>query len=125
LQAVLGDSAAVQLSIDSVRLTDPSINVQRRHGRFTLEGVCAQDGRRRMFSDTPTYSIRGRVLTTVADEVLISDVLGRPLAHHRTIDGKGLTMQLDPGLDGLVFVIFISHTSMLTVPLWLQRASGL
>jgi hypothetical protein len=34
-------------------------------------------------------------------------------------------MQLDPGLDGLVFVIFISHTSMLTVPLWLQRASGL
>jgi hypothetical protein len=125
LQAVLGDSAAVQLSIDSVRLTDPSINVQRRHGRFTLDGVCMQDGRRRMFSDTPTYSIRGRSITTVADEVLISDVLGRPIAHHRTIDDKGLTVEIDPDLDGLVFVIFISHTSMLTVPLWLQRASGL
>jgi hypothetical protein len=34
-------------------------------------------------------------------------------------------VEIDPDLDGLVFVIFISHTSMLTVPLWLQRASGL
>ncbi len=125
LRAVLGDSASVQLSIDSVRLTDASITVQRRHGQFTLDGLCMQAGRRRMFSDTPTFSMKGRSITTMSDEVVISDVLGRPLAHYRAIDGRGLTFTIDPDIDGLVLVVFISDASLLTVPLWLQRASGL
>ncbi len=125
LQAALGDSSSVQLSIDSVRLSDASITVQRRHGRFTLDGICQLDGRRRLFSNTPVYSIRGRSVTTMAAEVLISDVLGRPLAQYRSIDGKGLTFTINPELDGLVFVVFYDETSLLTVPLWLQRASGL
>lgn len=124
LQAVLGDSASVQLSIDSVRLADASMSVQRRHGRFTLDGICIQDGRRRLFKNTPVFSIRGRMITTAADEVIISDVLGRPLAHHRGITGKGLTVSIDPELDGLVFLVFISSSVVHTVPLWLQSPAG-
>lgn len=125
LRAALGDSASVQLRIDSVRLTDATLTVQRRHGRFTLDGICMQDGRLRLFSDAPLFSISGRTITTTALEVIISDVLGRPLAHHRALDARGLSITLDPELHGLVFVVFLGPGSVLTIPLWLRGDAGL
>ncbi|MFM8770684.1 MAG: hypothetical protein ACKOE4_01475 [Candidatus Kapaibacterium sp.] len=118
LRAALGDSASVELRIDSVVISDKSIGVRTRHGRFALDDLCIAGGRVRLFAPIIDVTIRGRTITTSANELLISDVLGRVLDHHRSTDGKGLTVTLDPDLHGLIFIVAIDGESIRTIPMW-------
>ncbi len=118
LRAALGDSASVELRIDSVIVSDKSIGIQKRHGRFTLDDLCIAGGRVRLFTPVPDITIRGRTITTSANEILISDVLGRILANHRSTDGKGLVVELDDYLRGLIFIVVFDGESVRTIPIW-------
>ncbi|MBU3678335.1 MAG: hypothetical protein FGM32_01845 [Candidatus Kapabacteria bacterium] len=120
LRAALGDSASVQFRIDSVIVNDSSITVQKRPGRFTLDDLCATDGRVRLFSPQIDVAFRGRTITTSANELFISDVLGRILAHHSANDSKGLVVTLDPTLRGLIFIAVVDGEYMRTVPWWIS-----
>ncbi|MBU3699999.1 MAG: hypothetical protein FGM33_08335 [Candidatus Kapabacteria bacterium] len=122
LVAVLGDSAAVQLSIDSVVLSTSSgvVSVRRMHGSFTLEDLCVAGGRPRLISSDPLLLIRGRKIITSAPEVYVCDVLGRILTRHRNTTSDEREFEIEADIGGLVFVVVGGEGWLRSVPVWLS-----
>jgi hypothetical protein len=122
LVAVLGDSATVQISIDSVVLSasSASVNVRRTHGSFTLEDLCREGGRPRLFDGESAVSIIGRTIRTDAREVYVSDALGRMLQQSSNPSRRMMDMRIDDSVRGLVFVVLSTDEWMRSIPVWLS-----
>jgi len=77
-RAVLGDSIQIAISIDSVIFDVAPRTVKLNHGLFTLDDVCIDGGRSRLIRLLgPTYSINGRTIMADADELILTDLLGK------------------------------------------------
>jgi hypothetical protein len=122
LRAVLGDSATVQISIDSVVLSasSASVNVRRTHGSFTLEDLCREGGRPRLFDGESAVSIIGRTIRTDAREVYVSDALGRLLQQSSNPSRRMMDIRIDDSVRGLVFVVLSTDQWMRSIPVWLS-----
>jgi len=122
LIAVLGDSATVQLSIDSVTLSSASnsIAVRRQHGSFTLEDLCTSGGRQRLIGTQAVLIIRGRSVITNAPDAFVCDVLGRILTQCRNPTQAERTFEIASDVRGLVFVVVGGDGWLRSVPVWLS-----
>lgn len=122
LVAVLGDSATVQISIDSVVLSASSaqVSVRRMHGTFTLEDLCREGRWPRLFDGESSVSIIGRTIRTDAQEIYVSDVLGRILQQSSNPSRRLIDMHIEDGVRGLVFVVLSSDAWMRSIPVWLS-----
>lgn len=87
----LGDSATIGIGIDTAFVDDNDVSVHvDRHGTFTIDGVCEQGGRARLFD--PWQAVPGRE---------VFDVRGRRL-DPRTEPDLRLTV---PGSQGRVLIV--------------------
>ena len=122
LVAVLGDSVTVQISIDSVVLTASSapVNLRRIHGTFTLEDLCREGGRPRLFDGESAVSIVGRTITTDAQQIYVSDVRGRIIQQSSNPFRHMMNVHIDDGIRGLVFVVLSTDGWMRSIPVWLS-----
>jgi hypothetical protein len=123
LRAVLGDSASVQLQIDSITIRDRSVPTQRRHGRFYLDGICDATGTPRLFRPKTSLSLRGRQLTFTASELFVSDLLGRTLAQYDNPSRSQAHVTIGGHIRGLIFLTTIDQGVMSTTPIWVDEGA--
>ncbi|MFN9956752.1 MAG: hypothetical protein ACK55I_26930, partial [bacterium] len=92
LAIMLGDSLVSQISIDSISITGGALNIRRRHGRITLDSICVAGGRPRLFDPTASLlRVEGRTLHAEADELIVSDLLGRRISALTTAYASTMT----------------------------------
>ena len=105
--AVLGDSTAIQLGIDTVIVTPSSTRTQLVHGRLTLNDVCVTD-RARLFDPASSIRIEGRAISIRADDALATNVLGQVLTRfQRGTEAGQLTGMIPDGYRGLCYVLAV------------------
>lgn len=79
-RAVLGDSASIVLQIDSVQLDTTVRDLRIVNGKFTLDGLCVESGRPRLFTHQAIpFTITGRTIVADANEVMLTDLLGKTI----------------------------------------------
>lgn len=103
--AVLGDSASIQLGIDTVIVTPASVRVQTTHGRLTINDICVTD-RTRLFDQGSNIRIEGRSIAIRAEEAVVVNLLGQMIARMRSGSGDGwLTSEIPDHVGGMCFIV--------------------
>lgn len=115
----LGDSMWCTVAIDSVVLTSSPMTVRRRNGRITLDSICLEGNKPRLFDpSTRAFSLRGRTIIARADEMWVVDPIGRRISVNSTRKGQELHVTLPEELHGIIHIVTISdgyphHRAML------------
>lgn len=122
LLAVLGDSSAVQISIDSVviSMSAASLTIRRQHGTFTLEDICRQGGAGRLFDGQILVAINGRMIQSRAANLYICDLLGRIVAQYENPERVERQVTIESRIQGLIFVVLSDNDWMRSIPVWLE-----
>jgi aminoglycoside phosphotransferase family enzyme len=116
---MLGDSLVSQISIDSISITGGALNIRRRHGRITLDSICVAGGRPRLFDPTASLlRVEGRTLHAEADELIISDLLGRRIPALTTAYASTMTAHVPDDVHGLVLITIMQNSRAYLRTLW-------
>lgn len=119
LAITLGDSLVSQISIDSITITGGALNIRRRHGRITLDSICVTGGRTRLFDPTASLlRVEGRTLHAEADELIVSDLLGRRISALTTAYASTMTANVPDDVHGLVLVTVVQNNRAFLRTLW-------
>jgi hypothetical protein len=119
LAITLGDSLVSQISIDSITITGGALNIRRRHGRITLDSICVTGGRTRLFDPTASLlRVEGRTLHAEADELIVSDLLGRRISALTTAYASTMTANVPDDVHGLVLVTVVQNNKAFLRTLW-------
>jgi hypothetical protein len=119
LAIMLGDSLVSQISIDSISITGGALNIRRRHGRITLDSICVAGGRPRLFDPTASLlRVEGRTLHAEADELIISDLLGRRIPALTTAYASTMTAHVPDDVHGLVLITIMQNSRAYLRTLW-------
>lgn len=120
-RVALGDSSQIILQIDSVQLDTTTRDLILEHGRFTLDGLCDEQGRVRLLgSFEPVYSVRGRQVFADVDDMIVTDVLGKIIAHDGVRTGSQLSVSLPDDVHGLIYLTMIKAGRRRTVGIMIE-----
>lgn len=112
--ALLGDSVSVQISIDSVAVSPSATRVERTHGRLTLNDICA-DPRLRLFDPSSSIRVRGRMVSLLAEEGIVTNIRGQVLTRLRSTAQDGwLHGELPDDHRGPSFLVAMRGTETFT-----------
>lgn len=121
LAIVLGDSLTTQISIDSVHVTGAALNVRRRHGRLTLDSICLAGGRPRLFDPTASLlRIEGRSIHARADELYLTDLLGRGIGAVITAYAETVSAQIPVDVHGLILIVLVQAGRPIHRTIWIE-----
>lgn len=103
--ALLGDSAQIQLGIDSVAISPKATEVNREHGRFSLNDVCNDRGPR-LFDHRANNILRGRTISLQGEAGIIIDLRGRVVCRLSVNQPDGLLSGTIPDdYTGICYVV--------------------
>lgn len=118
----LGDSLSCIVLIDSVVLSSSPTTVRRRHGRITIDDICTEGNRNRLFdSSQRTFRIRGRHIIARADELWVVDLIGRQIAVKPTLVGQELHLDLPDDVHGIMHIVTIANGQPLYRTVWINE----
>lgn len=103
--ALLGDSAQIQLGIDSVAVTPRATEVLREHGRFSLNDVCTDRGPR-LFDQRADGILRGRTISVHGEAGIVTDLRGRVVCRLSQIELNGMLSGTIPDdYNGICYIV--------------------
>lgn len=120
-RVALGDSSQIILRIDSVQLDTTARELVLEHGRFTLDGLCDEQGRVRLLGPfEPQYSVRGRQIFAEVDELILTDLLGKTISHDGVRTGSQLSTFVPDDVHGLIYLTLVKNGRRRTVGIMIE-----
>ncbi|MBP6509362.1 MAG: hypothetical protein KA339_02305 [Candidatus Kapabacteria bacterium] len=120
-RVALGDSSQIILRIDSVQLDTTTRDLVLEHGRFTLDGLCDEQGRVRLLGPfEPQYSVSGRQIFAEVDEMILTDLLGKTIPHDGVRTGSQLSTSVPEDMHGLIYLTLIKNGRRRTMGIMIE-----